>query len=38
MLKRALRVVGVLTASILIATLVIVLVEISDVNVVRLAE
>jgi hypothetical protein len=38
MLKRALRVVGVLAASILIATLVIVLAEISGVDVVRLAE
>jgi hypothetical protein len=38
MLKRALRVAGVLTASILIATLVIVLVEMSGVNLVTLAE
>jgi hypothetical protein len=38
MLKRALRTIGVLAASILIAGLVIVLVEISGVNVVKLAE
>jgi hypothetical protein len=38
MLKRVLRRVGVLAASILIATLVILLIEISGVNLVKLAE
>jgi len=38
MLKRALRAIGVLAVSILIATLVIALVEMSGVNLVQLAE